>query len=58
VDQVKSIIDTASGEHALTHIRQLALHHRWFVSDGYHEAALYIQSKANEYGLSEVGIGQ
>jgi len=56
VDQIKAIIDTASGEHALTHIRQLALHHRWFVSDGYHEAALYIQDRANEYGLSEVDI--
>jgi hypothetical protein len=56
VDQIKAIIDTASGEHALYHIRQLALHHRWFVSDGYHEAALYIQSKAKEYGLSNVDI--
>ena len=41
--QIKDIIDTASGERALNHIRHLTLHHRWFVSDGYHEAALYIQ---------------
>jgi hypothetical protein len=56
LDQIKAIIDTASGELALTHIRQLTLHHRWFVSDGYHEAALYVQSRAKAYGLSGVGI--
>jgi len=56
LDQIKSIIDTASGELALTHVRQLALHHRWFVSDGYHEAALYVQRKAVEYGLADIHI--
>lgn len=48
--QIKEIINTASGERALNHIRHLTLHHRWFVSDGYHEAALYIQKKAKEIG--------
>jgi len=55
-DQIKVLIDTASGEHALTHIKHLALHHRWFVSDGYHKAALYIQKRAEEYGLGNVHI--
>ncbi|MBN1222728.1 MAG: DUF4910 domain-containing protein [Candidatus Aminicenantes bacterium] len=56
LEQIMAIIDTASGEHALNHIRQLTLHHRWFVSDGYHQAALYIQKRAKEYGLNKVGI--
>lgn len=56
LNQIKEIIDTASGERALNHIRHLTLHHRWFVSDGYHEAALYIQKKAREIGLEGVGI--
>ncbi|MCK4337824.1 MAG: hypothetical protein KAX11_07755, partial [Candidatus Aminicenantes bacterium] len=54
--QIKEIINTASGERALNHIRHLTLHHRWFVSDGYHEAALYIQKKAKEIGLLDVKI--
>lgn len=54
--QIKEIIDTSSGERALNHIRHLTLHHRWFVSDGYHEAALYIQRKAMEIGLEGVEI--
>lgn len=55
-EQVKAIIDTASGERALNHIRQLCLHHRWFVSDGYHEAALYVKKKAKNIGLQNVKI--
>jgi len=56
LEQVKAIIDTASGERALNHIRHLSLHHRWFVSDGYHDAALYIQRNAREIGLRGVDI--
>lgn len=56
LDQIKSIIDTASGERALTHIRQLSLFHRWFVSEGYYKAAAYIQKKAQSIGLKNVEI--
>ena len=56
LDQIKAIINAASGERALNHIRYLTLYHRWFVSDGYHKAALYIQKKAEEIGLKEVEI--
>jgi len=56
LDQIKAIINAVSGERALNHIRYLTLYHRWFVSDGYHKAALYIQKKAEEIGLKDVEI--
>ncbi len=55
-EQIKAIFDSASGMRAFNHIRQLCLHHRWFVSDGYHEAAKYIEQKAIEIGLQNVEI--
>ncbi len=55
-DQIKAVFDTASGDRALNDIRHLVLHHRWFVSDGYHEAAEYVQQKAREIGLADIGI--
>ena len=54
--QIQSIIDQASGERALNDIRHLSLIHRWFNSDGYDEAAAFIQKKAQEMGLSEVDV--
>ncbi len=54
--QAQIIIDAASGDRALGHIRQLALHHRWFVSDGYLEAARYIGEQAGAAGLRDVTI--
>lgn len=55
-DQVKAIVDTASGERALNHIRHLTLHHRWFVSDGYFDAAQYVLENAKAIGLQDVRI--
>ena len=54
--QIKEIINTASGERALNHIRYLSQSHRWFVSDGYHEAALYVQKKSENIGLTGIKI--
>jgi aminopeptidase YwaD len=54
--QILSIIDQASGERALNDIRHLSLIHRWFNSDGYDEAAAYIQEKAQDIGLVQVDV--
>jgi aminopeptidase YwaD len=56
IEQIKSIIDAASGERALNHIRHLSLFHRWFVSDGYKKAARYVLEEAKEMGLDEAAI--
>ncbi len=56
LEQVRAIIDTASGDRALNHIRELTLHHRWFVSDGYFEAAEYARAQAEAIGLEDVRI--
>ncbi len=55
-EQIRSIIDTVSGDRAHTHIRHLALHHRWFVSDGYFAAADYVRDQAEASGLQGVRI--
>lgn len=55
-EQTAAIIDHVSGERALKHIRHLALHHRWFVSDGYNKAAEYIKRHAIACGLKDVGV--
>jgi len=55
-EQIMAIIDAASGERALNHIRRLTLLHRWFVSEGYHQAAQYIIEKAREIGLRDVTL--
>lgn len=54
--QAQEIIDAASGERALHHIRRLTLHHRWFVSDGYLDAAGYVRDQAEAIGLREARI--
>ncbi len=54
--RVRAIIDRASGERALNDIRRLSLLHRWFVSPGYDEAALYIMAEARKIGLEGVGL--
>ena len=54
--QVLSIIDRASGERALDHIRHLSVIHRWFVSPGYDEAAAYVRDEARKIGLDGVAI--
>jgi aminopeptidase YwaD len=56
LEQIRAIIDTASGDRALNHIRELTLHHRWFVSDGYFDAARYVEERAEEIGLQDVRI--
>ncbi len=54
--QAQAIIDAASGDRALRHIYQLALYHRWFVSDGYLDAAGYVRAQAEAVGLREARI--
>jgi aminopeptidase YwaD len=54
--QAQGIIDAASGDLALNHIRRLVLHHRWFVSDGYLDAAAYVREQAEAAGLKDVKI--
>lgn len=56
LQEAEAIIDAASGDRALNHIRRLALYHRWFVSDGYLEAAAYVREQAAAAGLSEAKI--
>jgi len=56
LDQVRAIIDRASGERALDHIRRLSLIHRWFVSPGYDEAASYVREEARKIGLDGVAV--
>ena len=56
MDRIHAVIDTASGLRALAHIRHLAMHHRWFVSDGYDRAAGYIRDQAVKSGLERVVI--
>ncbi len=56
LEQIKAIIDTASGDRAWNHVSQLTLHHRWFVSDGYFDAAQYVEAKAKEIGLQDVRV--
>jgi len=56
LEQIKSIIDIASGDRAWNHIQQLTLHHRWFVSDGYFDAAQYVEAEAKEIGLQDVRV--
>jgi hypothetical protein len=55
-EQIMALIDSASGERALNHIRRLTLLHRWFVSEGYHQAAQYIAEKAREIGLRDITL--
>jgi len=54
--QAEAIIDAASGDLALNYIRQLALHHRWFVSDGYLAAASYVRDQAEAIGLRDARV--
>ena len=50
------IIEEVSGERAWWHVNYLSNYHRIETSKGYHRAALYVQEKAEEYGLSDVRI--
>jgi len=54
--QAQAIIDASSGDPPLNHIRRLSLRHRWFVSDGYMEAAEYVSVQAEAAGLRDVRI--
>jgi aminopeptidase YwaD len=56
IEQIKGIIDAASGARALNHIRHLSLFHRWFVSDGYGEAARYVLAQAKKMGLDDAAV--
>ena len=56
LEQIRAIVDTASGDRAWDHISQLTLHHRWFVSDGYFDAAEYVQAEAKAIGLQDVRV--
>jgi hypothetical protein len=54
--QLNSIVEEASGSLAKDSVIALAEMHRVQGSPGFHEAALYIAKKAQEYGLEKVQI--
>ncbi len=56
IEKIKGIIDAASGTRALNHIRHLCLFHRWFVSEGYGEAARYVLAQAKKMGLDDAAV--
>jgi hypothetical protein len=55
-DVERALLNELSGDRAFEHLRSLALWHRTGGSNDYHEAALYIEQKAKEYGLEDVRI--
>ena len=57
-EEFRLLANEISGDIAYEHIRQLTHWHRPSSSPGYHQAALYIKEKAEEYGLQDVRIIQ
>jgi len=54
--EFRLLANEISGDVAYEHIRQLTHWHRPSSSPGYHQAALYIKEKAEEYGLQDVKL--
>ena len=52
----RALINELSGDHAFDNLRWLALWHRTSASRDYHDAALFIEKRAKEYGLEDVKI--
>jgi len=55
-EEFRRLANEISGDIAYEHIRQLTHWHRPGSSPGYHQAALYIKEKAEEYGLQDVKL--
>jgi aminopeptidase YwaD len=53
---ISEIIHQVSGEKAWWHVHSLAQYHRIQPSAVYHQAALYVEEKAKDYGLEDVKI--
>ncbi|TKJ34169.1 hypothetical protein CEE39_02745 [bacterium (candidate division B38) B3_B38] len=55
-EEYRLLANEISGDIAYEHIRLLTQWHRPGSSPGYHQAALYIKEKAEEYGLQDVKL--
>ncbi|MFB0519472.1 MAG: M28 family peptidase [Acidobacteriota bacterium] len=55
-EEYRLLANEISGDIAYEHIRLLTQWHRPSSSPGYHQAALYIKEKAEEYGLQDVKL--